>query len=214
MKKNLFLLMISIFFGFILVGCDVSGSSPNPTTSLKKETGEFLFALNSDGESYVFIEYSGYDRYVSIPNTYNGLPVTIIAPYSFEGNNSIEVLIIPNTIIEIEAAAFDSLYRVTSITIPNSVTTIGENAFDELYSLESIYIPSSVVNIGRNAIISHPHYDTDKELTIYVQFSNRDELIDSWGDFSWTDITEDNIVYGYDFEWSYLFINVGFYEKM
>ncbi|MEF3692611.1 MAG: InlB B-repeat-containing protein, partial [Acholeplasmataceae bacterium] len=43
-------------------------------------TGEFTFAVNSDGESYYILSYSGLDRYVDIPKYHLGYPVTAIGP--------------------------------------------------------------------------------------------------------------------------------------
>ena len=40
--------------------------------------------------------------------------------------------------------------RITRIVVPSSVTELGANAFDGLTGLESVYIPKSVVKIGDN----------------------------------------------------------------
>lgn len=74
------------------------------------------FALNQDGQSYTVTGLS--DKTVTkltIPATYQGLPVTSIGWGAFYG-----------------------CVGLTSITIPNSVMSIGEQAFSGCTSLTSI----------------------------------------------------------------------------
>jgi len=134
-----------------------------------KQTGEFEFAVNSDGESYYLIKYTGKDRYISIPKTYKGYPVTEIGKEAFKDNTIIETLI-TNNVKKIEDDAFNgatnlkevnltkaesigtkAFYNCSSLTnvfIPNTVTSIGYSTFDGCSSLKSVIIPNSVTSIG------------------------------------------------------------------
>lgn len=49
------------------------------------ETGEFKFAKSFEGDSYYLISYTGGDYSISIPDTYNGYPVTKIGTSAFVG---------------------------------------------------------------------------------------------------------------------------------
>ena len=93
-------------------------------------TSEFTFELNEDGKSYklagagcggsnIFAET------ITIPSTYNGLPVTTI------GNNAL--LLCRN---------------VKHVIIPDSVTTLEDDVFTFNLSIETIEIPDSVLYIG------------------------------------------------------------------
>ena len=60
-------------------------------------------------------------------------------------------IVIPSTVTEIKAYAFEYCTSLTSVTIPDSVTSIGSSAFEHCTSLTSVTIPSSVTSIGSNA---------------------------------------------------------------
>ena len=71
-----------------------------------------------------------------------------IGEYAFSGCLDLTSLIIPNSVISIDALAFYGCSGLTSITFPNSVTSIGEGAFDHCSGLSSIIIPNSITSIG------------------------------------------------------------------
>jgi hypothetical protein len=61
---------------------------------------------------------------------------------------------IPNSVIDIETAAFSYCTSLTSVTIPNSVTTIRYDAFAYCTSLTSVTIPNSVNSIWDQAFLN------------------------------------------------------------
>uniref|UniRef100_A0A6C0F6Q2 Uncharacterized protein n=1 Tax=viral metagenome TaxID=1070528 RepID=A0A6C0F6Q2_9ZZZZ len=83
-------------------------------------------------------------------NSLKGVQVTVIGAYAF-ANSALESIVIPDSIITIEHAAFNGCSKLASVTIPSSVTSIGSNAFGGCSSLVSVAIPSSVTWIGLGA---------------------------------------------------------------
>ena len=79
---------------------------------------------------------------------FNKDKTTLIAYRSKEKN-----YIIPNSVTNIENAAFSGCSSLTKINIPNSVTNIGNEAFEYCSSLTKINIPNSVTNIGKRAFL-------------------------------------------------------------
>ena len=73
------------------------------------------------------------------------------ALYAFNGNESLESVIIGNGVTSISDWAFRECTSLASVTIPDSVTSIGESAFKGCTSLTSITIPDSVKTIGDSA---------------------------------------------------------------
>ena len=109
-------------------------------------TGEFDFVLGVDGKSYVLTGYSGADKFINIPSSYNGYPVIAIDYNAFNACNTFSTIYIPDSITSIGEQAFFGC-GITSITIPESVTSIGNSAFCNCSSLTSITIPNGVTSI-------------------------------------------------------------------
>jgi hypothetical protein len=86
------------------------------------------FSYTVTNGAITITRYSGPGGAVAIPDNINGLPVTSIGDWAFEGGRGL-----------------------TSVAIPDSVTNIGDNAFGLCASLTNMTIPDSVTNIGRSA---------------------------------------------------------------
>ena len=85
---------------------------------------------------------------VTIPDTINGYPVTIIRDYAF-AETSIRSIKIPDTIREIGDSAF-YWTNLTSINLSEGLERIGDYAFFWT-NLYSVYIPDSLVYLGDGA---------------------------------------------------------------
>lgn len=109
---------------------------------------------------------------IIIPDTYNGLPVTEIASYAFQGKN-ISSVVIGNNIKVIGSYAFNncsylkaitwgekveriqnsafSYSAITGLSLPDSVKGIGSQAFCYCRSLTSVSVGNGVQSIADNA---------------------------------------------------------------
>lgn len=58
--------------------------------------------------------------------------------------------VIPESVTNIGAGAFDSSYILTSVTISDSITSIGYGAFSGCRALSSVFIPESVIRMGED----------------------------------------------------------------
>jgi uncharacterized repeat protein (TIGR02543 family) len=106
------------------------------------------------------IEISGFDvagGYLDnidlvVPDTYNGLPITIIQSYSFLNQNQIISVVIGNNIQVIEEGAFSGCSNITTMTVPfigksRDATSIeglfgyvfGDTIYDNSVRIEQIY---------------------------------------------------------------------------
>ena len=65
-----------------------------------------------------------------IPSTYNGLPVQEIAAYALDDCNSINAIVIPDSVITIGRMAFAYCQLLREVTIGKGVECIGEDAFE------------------------------------------------------------------------------------
>lgn len=65
--------------------------------------------------------------------------------------------IIPDSVIQIENAAFENRQLLTSVTFGNRLKTIGSNAFNSCYALKSLTLPASLREIGTYAFEQCDH---------------------------------------------------------
>lgn len=73
-----------------------------------------------------------------IPTSSSSRPATVIGQGAFYGCSSLESILIPYGVTEIEESAFESCSGLGGITIPSSVTTIGERAFSGCHILKYV----------------------------------------------------------------------------
>ena len=108
------------------------------------------YSKSSDGKSIKIEKYTGTDTTVVIPDTIDGLPVTSIAGYAFNGTNVTSVTL-PANMTALDGYAFYGASKLTSVKFPSGLTSIGQYAFEFCTSLKSITIPNTVTSIGNGA---------------------------------------------------------------
>lgn len=137
---------------------------------LNKDVPEFEFELNSDGKSYTLLEYNYLSpdatETATIPNTYEGLPVTKIADQAFYACTDLEKVIISEGITTIGEYAFYHCDKLSEITFPSTLRIIKRYAFEGCDSLTSVDLDWSV-NVGFRAF-----YDCAKLETVVVGNAN------------------------------------------
>ena len=116
------------------------------TVEEKTENGVITLELFEDHAEVK--SYNGTDSEIEVPETVNGKPVTVIGRSAFiNEDNTLESIILPNTIIEIRSGAMQNLRQAV---LPEGLKIIGNNSFWG-YSSENIDIPDSVEYIGFSA---------------------------------------------------------------
>ncbi|MBR5173878.1 MAG: leucine-rich repeat domain-containing protein, partial [Clostridia bacterium] len=114
-----------------------------------------LYTLNDDGETYSIVGSDNRARMntIDIPETYNGLPVTVIADSAFKGNSGLQTLSIPSSVKTIGSSAFYQQLNLETVTFAegSNLETIGSKAFYNCGRLSSVIIPSTVETIGSSA---------------------------------------------------------------
>lgn len=131
MKKNILKILVTIFLSFTqfsVVSCNVD--------EMIEDDG-FVFEIyeNNDGKFCCLSRYEGHETNVIIPDTYEGVSVTEINSYAFVNCNTVESVIIPNSVKQIGNLAFRECQSLKYISIPNSVEYVGEGAIESCFSL-------------------------------------------------------------------------------
>lgn len=114
----------------------------------------------SEGLSYTLLEDGTYEvglgecveKYVYLPNEYNGIQVTKVEDYGFS-ESDIEGVLIPPGIITIGEYSFDDCSNLKEVVISKTVTAIGDKAFRYCYKLTKVKFEteSKLETIGLNA---------------------------------------------------------------
>lgn len=109
---------------------------------LKSYCTKYIHEKNDLFDYSEFANYIKIDRYVgdnsivNIPETINGKACTIIGISSFEGNNNIKKIILPNSIKFIQLNAFNNCRQLECIEGDFSKIKCAGNAFDNCIKLE------------------------------------------------------------------------------
>ena len=164
MKKNGTL--IGLFLALVLASCgqtqpvsstissseasEVSSSEITSSSSSVQEPPSFAFRIIGENECEVSLEESNDYREVSIPSSYEGIPVTHIADRGFS-KAPFSSIVIPDSVTTIGYAAFENCSYLASIELPSSLTKIGDYAFYSCTALASFDIPESTTYIGDSA---------------------------------------------------------------
>ena len=110
---------------------------------------DLTFSKTGDGKGYSVIDLGKCkDTTVVIPAYYNDLPVIKIESNAFEGEEKIESVFIPDTVIAIGSSAFDSCFALTKITFSSKLEAIGDGAFADCGALNSVALPKSLTQVG------------------------------------------------------------------
>lgn len=121
------------------------------------ESDYYRYSINNGKAT--LCKYSGYQKIIEIPDTYEGCPVTAIEMGAFNNNTNIVEVTLPESVTEIRSqninidmdrtlGAFEGCSSLKKINIPDGVTVITSRTFNGCSSLEEIEIPDTVTSIG------------------------------------------------------------------
>ena len=122
---------------------ETGNEKPTPVPDV---SDKLVFTLNDEGTAYsvtrMDISAAGS---VTIPATYNGLPVTSIGSSAFYNCSTLTEITIPEGVTSIGLNAFAYCSGLTEITIPEGVTSIGSQAFRDCSNLTEINYNAAAV---------------------------------------------------------------------
>lgn len=133
---------------------------------------DLLQSINVDPNNKNYCSVDGvvytknFDKIIMYPVGKNEAKYTIlnsvktICARTFQ-DSSLENIIIPNTVTDIEYGAFARCHNLKEITLPISIKNIAQQAFWESISLEKVKTNANPTNLGEN-IFSKWDYDNSK----------------------------------------------------
>ena len=108
--------------------------------------GDYEYTKTRKNE-VTLVKYLGGDSKVVLPETIDGGVLKVIGVGAFISNNSIEELIIPDTVDTIRTKAFAFCNNLKKIHLPDGVGKLIAETFDGCKKLEEINIPDGVEQI-------------------------------------------------------------------
>ncbi len=79
--------------------------------------------------------------------------VTNVSNFAFAGCNSLEKIILTDSVITVGDYAFANCLSVSTLNLGNNVTTIGQRAFAGMHMLSTLTLPDSVTTLGYGAFL-------------------------------------------------------------
>lgn len=137
----------------LLMLCSCGKETGNIKQTTDASNTSFAQERESDGFTYevydTYIKITGCnstESVVTIPETIDGKPVTVLGEDSFYQKTEMTEIHLPSGIETIEKGAFYRCYALTSITIPETVTQIGTDTFFRCSSLQNITVETENSN--------------------------------------------------------------------
>ncbi len=115
-------------------------------------TEGLLFSLLAGGTAYEVTGIEDTSRSeIYIGATHEGLPITRIGSGAFQGQHSLEKVVMANGIEEIGEYAFQDCFSLEHVRFSQQLSTIEKYAFYQCTDLQSVVFPSSLKTIGSYA---------------------------------------------------------------
>ena len=108
------------------------------------------YAESEDGDSIIITKNIGTDTNIVIPDEIDGLPVTSIKRYAFNGTG-VETITLPETMTELSEYSLYGASKLKTVVLPDTMTSIGTYALAFCSSLESCDLPDELTNVGYSA---------------------------------------------------------------
>lgn len=148
----------SDLYNYTFDGWDLSLDSPIYkdtvfTAKFKQEAIDFnsfsysVYAGEGQYQGKYLVKYSGPDRFIKLPTSYNYKEVIGVAAQGLYGNTFLRLVDIPSSYVVIGAQAFEGCTMLENAVLPQNLLVLGERAFYGCSSLKEMTVPSKVTTI-------------------------------------------------------------------
>ncbi len=143
MKRLITLFLVLLFATLVLTCCANKKKEP---TQKSAQTDTLNLELGDDGCWIIDSVTSHALSDITIPESYNDIPITTIKKDAFSGCSNITSIRIPKSITYVGSTAFENCSQLSEIYISNKDAVIASNAFNGC-PIKSAQLPSSQIDI-------------------------------------------------------------------
>ena len=126
-----------------------------------------IFSLSVGKDGIIITGYKGDSPDVVIPSQIGEHKVIAIKEKAFAQNDTVQNVVLPDTLVKIGSEAFYTCKNLAKINIPDSVERIDAYAFAWCTSLKDLQMPVSIRKIGGGAFIRCPGFADENGFAIY-----------------------------------------------
>ena len=155
-----------------------------------EETGKVILSAQEAKKLFRYTEtpvgvtingYKGKDSVVVIPDQIGEYPVICIKKQAFNGNETMEEVVLPDSIQKIENA-FGSCSNLKKINLPKSLVELGLTAFRGCEKLQRTEIPASLKKVGEETFSKCPAFADENGFVIvckvlYGYYGNAETVV-------------------------------------
>lgn len=151
MKKTLIITLIMMIIFSMLTGCSTksedNGTNKEPSETYKASpVSDFEYTISST-DAIIIDKYIGKDETVVIPNEIEGYEVVAINIAAFAQNETMEKVVLPDSVKQIWNKAFFDCSNLKEIVFGENLEFIAEEAFENCTSLKEINLPPNLNKI-------------------------------------------------------------------
>ncbi len=145
-------------------GVDIESHEPNMSPAVKWEKTSLDYLKYTVTEGGVRINGCDSDAVdIVIPDTIEGVPVTVIDWYAFQNCKYLKSVVIPETVTHISRFSFAHCISLESVNMPASLYSIEQYAFHDCPLLKNVQFPEGLAVIEERAF---SHCSAITEITI------------------------------------------------
>ena len=109
-----------------------------------------IFSYTEGEDGITLTKYNGNVSALNIPSTLDGHTVVGLGDYLFRGNQSLRMVVVPDTVKTIGNYVFQDCTNLQSVILPDGLESLGYYAFEDCSSLQAIKIPNGLEVISGN----------------------------------------------------------------
>ena len=167
--KKLIACLLAIATLTCLVACGPAKKDDKNNKENREVDGYFTYILQEDGTySITATNPNDFPEEVTVPSSFNGIPVTALADSAFSSCANLRKITIPDSITRLPYAAFYMCPDLEVINLPRTITGIGKGALSMCEKEITIHFDGTVKEW--EGILKASNWDTETEY--YVSCSD------------------------------------------